>query len=159
MRLRRLEDADHDAVRRILLAAYADHLAVEADYRSELTDVARRDREAEVWVAEDDDGAVVGTVTVCPPDSPWREIARQGEGEFRMLAVDPARQGEGLGRALTRLVVDELDRRGDRAVVLSSTDTMHTAHRLYESLGFVREPERDWKPNPEVSLLAYRKDL
>ena len=51
-----------------------------------------RDREAEVWVAASTTHAV-GLVTFCPPGSPWREIGREDEGEFRMLAVDPAAQG------------------------------------------------------------------
>ena len=36
---------------------------------------------------------------------------------------------------------------------------MATAHRLYERLGFVRTPERDWSPSPDVDLLAYRLPL
>lgn len=158
MQLRRLTDADHDAVRRILLAAYADHLHEESDYAEDLTDLGRRDREAEVWVAVEDD-RVVGTVTICPPGSPWREIATDDEGEFRMLAVDPALQGRGLGRALSELVVAEFRRRALAGVALSSTVSMTGAHRLYESLGFVRDPARDWVPAPHVELIAYRLEL
>jgi hypothetical protein len=36
---------------------------------------------------------------------------------------------------------------------------MTAAHRLYESLGFVRDPARDWAPVPGVDLLAYRLDV
>ena len=38
-------------------------------------------------------------------------------------------------------------------------DTMRTAHRLYERLGFRRVPELDWTPVPHVQLIAYRLDL
>ena len=35
-----------------------------------------------------DDGQVLGTVTWCPPRSPWRELAtRPDQAEFRMLSV------------------------------------------------------------------------
>jgi hypothetical protein len=36
---------------------------------------------------------------------------------------------------------------------------MTTAHRLYEQAGFVRVPERDWRPVPTVPLLAFRLAL
>ncbi len=47
-----------------------------------------------------------------------------------------------------RMVVDRFRAEGDRRVVLSSLDEMTTAHGLYERLGFVRAPERDWRPQP-----------
>ena len=49
--------------------------------------------------------------------------------------------------------------RGLGAMVLSSSTTMHAAHRLYERLGFTRLPDRDWSPVPEVRLLAYTLPL
>ena len=36
---------------------------------------------------------------------------------------------------------------------------MTAAHRLYERLGFVRAPDRDWGPVPGVDLVAFRKEL
>jgi hypothetical protein len=44
-------------------------------------------------------------------------------------------------------------------MVISTADTMHTAHRLYERLGFRRDPRRDWQPAPGVRLLAYARPL
>ena len=47
-------------------------------------------------------------------------------------------------------------------VVLSTQRTMHAAHRLYERLGFVRTPERDWNPIPHLgdfTLLTYELTL
>jgi hypothetical protein len=43
--------------------------------------------------------------------------------------------------------------------MLSSLEEMHTAHRIYERMGFRREPGRDWTPAPGVLLIAYRLDL
>ena len=98
---------------------------------------------------------MLGTVTVCPPDSVWREISRPGEGEFRMLAVAPQARGRGVGEALARFAIDRLAEQGAHAVVLSSLSTMHAAHRIYERLGFRRDPARDWSPTPGVELQAY----
>ena len=44
--------------------------------------------------------------------------------------------GEGIGEALTRHVIGRAREQGLRSVVLSSSTTMHAAHRLYERLGF-----------------------
>ena len=162
MLLRRARLEEYDAIGELTVAAYEPFLLGPEDfYRARLADTATRDSEAEVWVAveEDSSARVLGAVTVCPPGSHWREIARDGEGEFRMLAVDPTAQGRGVGRALTTMVVDRFRLEGDRRVVLSSLDQMSTAHGLYERLGFARAPARDWRPQPAVSLIVYTLEL
>jgi len=158
--LRRARSEEYAAIGRLTVAAYDPFLLGPEDfYRARLADTATRDAEAEVWVAAEADGSPLGAVTICPPGSPWREIAHEGEGEFRMLAVAPAAQGRGVGRALTGLVIERARDDGESSIVLSSLDLMSTAHRLYESLGFVRAPERDWRPQPDVSLLVYALEL
>ena len=159
MRIRLARPEDLSAVGEITVAAYADFTLGPSDpYIARLRDAAARAEQAELWLAEDereDGGAVLGTVTVCPPGSVWREISRPGEGEFRMLAVAPQARGRGVGEALARFAIDRLAAQGAHAVVLSSLSTMHAAHRIYERLGFRRDAERDWSPTPGVELLAY----
>lgn len=160
MELRRLRPQEHDAAGALTVAAYEPFLQGRRDdYRHQLADVAARDRDAEVWVAVEADGTLLGNVTLCPAGSPWREIAGDGEGEFRMLAVSPAAQGRGVGRALAELVVRRFRADGARAVTLSSLADMTAAHRLYDRLGFVRVPDRDWSPRPGVDLLAFTLEL
>ena len=155
MRIRLARPEDLSAVGEVTVAAYADFTLGPSDpYIRRLRDAAARAEQAELWLAEDD-GAVLGTVTVCPPGSVWREISRPGEGEFRMLAVAPQARGHGVGEALARFAIDRFAAQGVHAMVLSSLSTMHAAHRLYERLGFRRDSERDWSPTPGVELLAY----
>jgi len=155
VRIRLARPEDLSAVGEVTVAAYADFTLGPADpYIARLRDAASRAQQAELWLAEDN-AAVLGTVTVCPPGSVWREISRPGEGEFRMLAVAPQARGRGVGEALARFAIDRLAAQGAHAVVLSSLSTMHAAHRLYERLGFRRDAERDWSPTPGVELLAY----
>lgn len=159
LELRRIRPDEHRAAGDACVAAYASFLTgAEDDYAARLHDVATRDAQAEVWVAVEG-GRVLGNVTYCPPGSAWREIARDDEGEFRMLAVDPAAQGAGAGTALARLCEDRAREHGATAMALSSLATMTTAHRIYGRLGYERDPGRDWSPVAGVHLLAFRKDL
>jgi GNAT superfamily N-acetyltransferase len=128
------------------------------DYLRELADTPRRAREAEIWVAVDCD-QLLGSVTFCPVGSAYREVGRAGEGEFRMLAVDPAARGKGVGRALVEICVRRSRELGYAGIRMSTMDAMTSAHRIYERLGFVRAPEDDWSPAPGVALLAYAVTL
>lgn len=157
--VRRARPEDLAAAGEVTVAAYAEFTAGPDDhYVALLRDAARRDREAELWVAERG-GEVVGTVTLAPEGSAWREIGEPGEGEFRMLAVAPAARRQGVGEALMQLVLDRFRELGAGAVVLSSLAEMTAAHRVYERLGFRRAPDRDWSPLPHVHLVAYRLEL
>jgi len=154
--LRRATPQDHAPVGELTVAAYAEFLTGPADgYAEHLCDAAGRDREAELWVAQDD-GVLLGTVTVCPEGSAWRELAAPGEGEFRMLAVDPAARRRGVGQALVNLCLERFHTTGDSGVVISSLREMTAAHRIYQRAGFHRVPALDWDPVPGVHLIAYR---
>ena len=149
-----------DAVGRLTLDAYAANgYIVEDDfYAAHLLDAAARSRDAELLVTELD-GEVVGTVTFCPQGSPFAEVARPGEGEFRMLAVAPAARRRGAAEALVRACLDRSRELGYEAVVLSSLPEQTDAHRLYGRLGFRRAPDRDWSPAPGVDLIGFRLPL
>lgn len=131
----------------------------EDGYRDHLRDAFGRARDAELTVALDDDGTLLGTVTYCRAGTPWAEVSQPGEAEFRMLAVVPAARGRGVGRTLTVWCLDRARAEDCSAIVLSTLPVMAAAHRLYERLGFVRTPERDWYPAPGVHLITYRLEL
>jgi GNAT superfamily N-acetyltransferase len=141
----------------VTVAAYRAAGMAVGDYADELVDTASRAAAAELLVAVESTGdrRVLGTVTFCPAGSRYRELARADEAEFRMLAVRPDAQGRGIGRALTEACVDRSRAHGFRALVLSTPTGAAAPHRLYESMGFVREPDRDWSPVAGVCLIAY----
>jgi ribosomal protein S18 acetylase RimI-like enzyme len=154
--VRRAIDAELAAVGRLTAEVYVgDGFMPSTDaYVVELEDAARRATEAELWVAVDED-QLLGSVTFCPVGSTYREIGLDDEGEFRMLAVAPSARGRGVGQALVQHCLDRSRELGYAGVRMSTMDKMTAAHRVYERLGFVRDPERDWSPTPGVLLLAY----
>jgi GNAT superfamily N-acetyltransferase len=139
----------------ITVAAYRAAGMARGAYVAQLRDAANRAGEAELLVAVNGDGVVLGSVTFCPAGSSWREIARDDEGEFRMLAVDPRVQGRGVGQALIEACLDRTRELGFRGLALSTPRANGRAHRLYERLGFRRDPSRDWSPVPGVELVVY----
>ena len=98
-------------------------------------------------------------MTFCLPGSPFAELSREGEAEFRMLAVAPAHRGRGVAARLVRECLDLAVRHKAQSVVLSTKPQMATAQRLYDRFGFDRMPQLDWAPMPGMELLAYRKSL
>ncbi|HSW43601.1 MAG TPA: GNAT family N-acetyltransferase [Patescibacteria group bacterium] len=142
----------------IVVAAYETIGALEGDdeYVPELRDVAGRAREAVVFAAFDEaTGMPLGCVTYVPdPSNPWAEHLRDAEASIRMLAVDPAAQGRGVGTALVEACLAQARADGRQAVFLHSLPVMAGAQRIYERLGFHRAPERDWVL-PDFLLMGF----
>ena len=161
MRIRPAEPDELALVGELTLAAYvADSFtAVDDDYAAELRAADQRAQQAQLVVAAAPHGHLMGTVTFVLPGTPWAEVSRPGEAEFRMLAVSPEHRGRGVGSALAGWCVGRAREQGCTAVALSTLPEMATAHRMYERMGFSRAPERDWWPNPRVQLIAYLLDL
>ncbi|MGI8414773.1 MAG: GNAT family N-acetyltransferase [Nakamurella sp.] len=149
--------ADDAALSEITARAYllGGHLrGADDSYLPELRDVAGRREQAAVLVGEIG-GVPRGSVTIAEPGSALGEYVRPGEIEIRMLTVDPAVGGRGVGSALLAAAIEHGRTGGVRRVVLHTLDSMTTAHRMYERSGFVREPEHDDEPLPGVMLRAY----
>ena len=179
--MRPVRPEDHATVARLTVAAYRalPGQVLPDDYAAELADVAARAAEAEVLVAtvarspavgpeaagESRRGPaagreVVGSVAYVPgAASPLAEMLGPDEAGVRMLAVDPAYQGGGAGRALLAACVERARAAGKTRLALHSTEAMAAAHRLYERAGFRREPARDWYPVPGLRLLGFVLDL
>ncbi len=157
-----MKPAEYEQAGRVVVAGYralpGAHLS--GGYAEELADVAGRAGDTEVIVAVGGDDEMLGCVTfVADVSSPWAELLEADESAIRMLGVDPAAQGRGIGQALVGACVERATQLGRLGLFLHSTPWMVAAHRLYERNGFVRVPKRDWSPTPEVPLIAYRLEL
>jgi ribosomal protein S18 acetylase RimI-like enzyme len=159
--IRPARPGEYDAVGELTARVYADggFLRPGSPYERTLRDAASRAEKAELLVAEDA-GRLVGSVTYAPGGSPYAETAEgPDEAGFRMLVVDPAARGRGVGEALVRACVARAERDGARTLRLSTQPEMTTAHRLYARLGFVRTPDHDWTPEPAVHLITYALEI
>lgn len=102
----------------------------------------------DLLVAVDDQGHMGGAIVYFHD---IRQYGAQGvadheenAGGFRLLAVDPATRGQGLGKKLTQACLDLARETGKKQVVIHSTRAMQVAWAMYEKLGFKRAEDLDF---------------
>jgi ribosomal protein S18 acetylase RimI-like enzyme len=150
---------EFDRIAELTVGVYVEGGLASHGYTAELADVAGRSTRSELLVVRDPDGRVVGSVALVLAGDFGEIMSSDDEAAFRMLVVDSAVQGRGIGGLLVTACLDRARAAGKRRMVLSTGAMMTAAHRLYERLGFTRMPERDWSPVPGVDLLVYARDL
>jgi ribosomal protein S18 acetylase RimI-like enzyme len=150
---------DYDRIAELTVGVYVRGGLAPDDYVPELADVPGRAIRADLLVARDAGGRVVGSVALVLAGDFGEVTASDEEAAFRMLVVDPELQGRGIGELLVTSCLDRARTARKRRMVLSTDPRMTAAHRLYQRLGFTRLPERDWSPLPGVGLLVYARDL
>jgi ribosomal protein S18 acetylase RimI-like enzyme len=162
LEIRPVRTDEHDALADLTVRAYRGLHGEVLDglYIDDLLDVTGRAAAAEVWVAVDGDGTLLGGVTYVPDhSSPLAEFDDEDAAGVRMLAVDPRCQGRGAGAALMVVCLDRARADGRNRVVLHTTADNTFARAMYERMGFRRDPTRDWAPDPSVQLVGYELDL
>ena len=95
-------------------------------------DAVLADGAVRLLVAEDDSGAIVGTLTLVVLHTPTGVHA-----QIEDVVVDAAARGGGHGRALTLEAIRLAKEAGARHVDLTSRPSREAANELYRSLGFV----------------------
>lgn len=88
--------------------------------------------EGDLFVLDDADGTAAGLVHVL--------YGADGAAELKAVAVRSDRQGQGVGKRLVGLVLDELRRRGVRRAVVATGNSGLVPLALYQKAGF-----RLWK--------------
>jgi ribosomal protein S18 acetylase RimI-like enzyme len=150
---------DFDRIADLSVRVYVGGGLASEGYTSDLADVAGRASRAELLVVRDDNGHVVGSVALVLSGDFGEVTTSDEEAAFRMLVVDPAAQGRGLGTLLVTTCLDRARAAGKRRMVIATGTRMTAAQRLYERLGFTRLPERDWSPVPGIDLIVYSREL
>ena len=98
--------------------------------------------EGSMYLYEERD-VIVGAMVVTPYQGKdyhaitWsHNVADEEVAVIHMLAVNPTRQGEGIGAEMVRSAVRLAQERGMKAVRLDALASNTPAHRLYKRLGF-----------------------
>jgi ribosomal protein S18 acetylase RimI-like enzyme len=109
-----------------------------------LTDIAGWADHAIVLVARTEASApIVGVVGFASGGSGFTHIAEVGETEIQRLAVTSHARGRGTGCALVAECIERSRALAAVRVVLWTRPTMVSAGRLYEGMGFRRDPRRE----------------
>jgi GNAT superfamily N-acetyltransferase len=150
--VRAARPTDRGAIARLTLAAYREYATImEPDAWRALDQAIRSslvDDSGVTRLVAELDGRIVGSAALYAPDAaaygslasltPWPEV--------RLVAVDPDVRGQGVARALVEECVRRARAMRASALGLHTSRSMRAAMRLYERMGFVRDPEHDFQP-------------
>lgn len=105
--------------------------------------VGERVRESTVLAALLD-GRIVGCLTyVADHHDPHAEFEDEEAASFRYFGVDPSVQGMGVGEAMVNWCLDRARSDGRLRMRIHTLESMPGARRLYERMGFLRDPAND----------------
>lgn len=129
-------------------------------YRSNIIDTIAAIKPGECIVAERA-GTLAGSVLLYPPHTASDPDHADAPAlpEIRLLAVPPEARGQGVAKALMAECLQRARLMGAAAIGLHTTDMMTVAMGMYERMGFVRDPARDFSPGEGVIIKGYRLDL
>lgn len=115
-------------------------------YDEALAAVAERAKQSEIVVAVDGT-QIVGCLTyVADHTDPAYEFDDPDGASFRYFAVSPVVQGQGVGKAMVEWCIARARNDGKRRLRIHTLESMPAAQRLYERIGFRRDPvnDEDW---------------
>ena len=156
---------EHDAIAALTLRAYGEYATtmdplawhgLESAINAALTSSDRIER-----IVAEDDGEILGSVLLFPPAMQAYAFSeeRARAPELRLLAVAPEARGKGVGEALVNECIRRARAIGAHELGLHTSRSMRSAMRLYERMGFVRAPERDFHPPGTEVVEGYRLPL
>jgi ribosomal protein S18 acetylase RimI-like enzyme len=115
--------------------------------------------ETELLIAVAPEGRIAGAVVY------FGDIRHYGSGGtatsekntsgFRLLAVDPAYRGQGIGKLLTIECIKKSKDKNLHQIIIHSTRAMQIAWKMYEGLGFQRSPDLDFMQG-ELEVFGFR---
>jgi ribosomal protein S18 acetylase RimI-like enzyme len=158
--IERLTAADHAAVGRLLLEAYADYATRMASEWPRLRDglVQAPDRltDAEIAGVRGPAG-LEAVVFYFPPGKSDGVIFPRDWASLRLLGVAQAARGRGLARQLTDWCIARARAQGAARIGLHTSEAMTTARGLYERMGFT--VDGDLPTNYGLRYWRFRLDL
>jgi len=157
--IRAATDRDAEAIAALWTEAYFDEGEGGRDTPYSRSDFEQTRAAAAHLLVAEIDAAVAGVVALLAPDEPSRAVALPDEAELARLVVSSAARRQGIGRALADRCAQLARQHGWSAISLWSRPYQRAGHRLYESLGYERRPERDSTDETGFDRLVFRLDL
>jgi len=115
--------------------------------------------ETELLVAISSESKIIGAVVYFSDmqyygsgGTATKEINAAG---FRLLAVDNAFRGQGIGKLLTMECIRKAKEKKLDQVIIHTTKAMQTAWKMYENLGFIRSLDLDFMQG-ELPVFGFR---
>jgi GNAT superfamily N-acetyltransferase len=159
IRLRDYEHADAENLNRIAVAAFdqfRDHYGDWPAMLAGLSKTSDLSASGEVIIAKLQD-TFAGAVAYFGPNSQKAAFFDQRWPIIRMLVVDPAFRGKGIGRALSDACIARAKRDGSPIIALHTSPIMSVALPMYLRMGFVKA--YDAPPIFGVAYAVYTKAL
>ena len=107
-----------------------------------------------VCVSDNED--IIGMAFLVPNGNPT-DIYEKEWSYIRFVSVDPKFGGQGIGRKLTNMCIDNARQNGEKIIALHTSEIMDNARHIYESLGFKILKEIDQRLGKRYWL--YRLDI
>jgi GNAT superfamily N-acetyltransferase len=157
--IRDYDSSDAENLNRIAVAAFDQFRDQYQDWpamRAGLSKTSGLSATGEVIVVEYQK-RLAGAVAYFGPNSPKAAFFDQSWPVIRMLLVDPAFRGKGLGRVLSMECIARAKRDGSPIIALHTSPIMTIALSMYLKMGFVRVA--DAPPIRGVEYSVYTKAL
>jgi GNAT superfamily N-acetyltransferase len=164
IRIRNYQHADAEDLNRIAVAAFDQFRSHYDDWpamRAGLSKTSGLAASGEIIIAELDTAErqckIAGAVAYFGPDSQKSAFFDRSWPVIRMLVVDPAFRGRGIGRVLSDECVARARRDGSPIIALHTSPVMSVALPMYLKMGFVKA--HDAPPIFGVAYAVYTKAL
>ena len=110
-------------------------------------------------VAVSEDGTINGAVVYFGDmqyyGSGGTAIQEKNAGGFRLLAVAPEEQGNGIGKLLTQECIKRAKETNLSQLIIHTTKAMKIAWKMYENIGFNRSTDLDFMQG-ELPVFGFR---
>jgi GNAT superfamily N-acetyltransferase len=155
LKIRRASQSDCTVMALLINSAFAIEKFIEGG-RTDEADILDRMRRGEFLLGRDEAGELIASV--------YAEV-RGPRGYFGMLAIDPKRQGNGLGRKMVEAAEEDCREKGCAAMDLTVLSLRPELLPIYRKLGYVENgveefrPSRPLKPGIECHCIVMSKEL
>jgi ribosomal protein S18 acetylase RimI-like enzyme len=139
------EQIRDDEIEALLMQVYRDGGFTDETRAATVFRAATVRARGEILYTRGDDTSLTGMVILVPPQSSASNFAQPDECELHLLAIAAEVRRQGIGRALVEAAIVRAKQRGYLRMLLWTQLSMYAAQRLYESVGFVRVPARDFE--------------